>query len=59
MEVQIQEIQTDGLKSHLNDKQINKIGKNMPHLRRVEKDAFLLVREGVTSPLMANYMVKF
>ena len=36
MGVQIQEIQIDGLKSHLSDKQINWTGKNMPHLRSVD-----------------------
>ena len=40
VEVQIQEIQIDGLKSCLNG-------------------TFLLLREGVTSPMRANYMVKF
>ena len=33
--------------------------KNMPHLRSVDKGAFLLLREGVTSPIRANYMVNF
>ena len=33
----------------------------MPHLKSVDKGAFLLVhvREGVTSPMRDNYMVKF
>ena len=31
----------------------------MPHLRSVDKGAFLLLREGVTSLIRANYMVKF
>ena len=31
----------------------------MPHARSVDKGAFLLVREGVNSPMRANYMVKF
>ena len=61
---QIQEIPIDGLKSQLNYKLINLIGKKilmtfMPHVRSVDKGAFLLVREGVTSPIRANYMVKF
>ena len=28
----------------------------MPHLRSVDKGAFLLVRVGVNSPIRANYM---
>ena len=53
----------DGLKSQLNYKLINLIGKKllmtfMPHVRSVDKGAFLLVREGVNSPMRANYMVK-
>ena len=31
----------------------------LPHLRCVDKGAFLLVREGVTSPVRAIYMVNF
>ena len=31
----------------------------LPHLRSVNKVAFLLVREGVTSLIRAIYMVKF
>ena len=31
----------------------------MPHLRSVNKGAFLLLRKGVTSPMRANYMVKY
>ena len=60
MGVQIQEIhvQIDGFKSQLNDKRI-RLEKNMPHLRSVDKGAFLLLREGVTSPIRANYMVNF
>ena len=31
----------------------------MLHLRSVDKGTFLLLREGVTSPMRANYMNKF
>ena len=31
----------------------------MPHLRSVDKGTFPLLREGVTSPMRANYIVKF
>ena len=58
MGVQIQEIQIDGLKSQLNDKQMNNTGNIflmtiMHHLWSFDKGAFLLKREGVTS---ANYI---
>ena len=55
VEVQIQKIQIDGLKL------TNKLDlkKNMPNLRSVDKGTFLLLREGVTSPMRDNYMVKF
>ena len=54
MEVQIQEIHIDKLKSHLNDKKINETGKNTYHLRIVNKVTFLLLRKGVTSPMRTN-----
>ena len=49
-------------KSQLNYQLINLIGEKilmtfMPHLRSVDKGAFLLVRVGVNSPIRANYMV--
>ena len=31
----------------------------MPHLRTVDKGAFLLLREGVTSPMRANIWLTF
>ena len=56
VEVQIPEIQIDGLISHLNDQQINYTRKKYASLI---KGTFLLLREGVTSPMRAKYMVKF
>ena len=63
MGVLIQELRIDGLKSQLNEKQINLNGNGflmtiMPHTRSVDKGAFLLLREDVTSPMRTNCMVK-
>ena len=46
--------------SQLNDEQVNKTGTNslmtiVPHLRSVDKGAFLLLREGITSPMRAKF----
>ena len=55
--VQIQEKQIDGLKSWLNDQQINYTGKNF-WWQCVDKGACVLIREGVTSPMRANFTPK-
>ena len=33
--------------------------KKYAHLRSVDKVTFLILREGVISPMRANYMIKF
>ena len=58
------EMQTDELKSQLNYKIKNLTGSKilmtfLPHLRSVDKCAFLLIQDGVTSPMRANHMDKF
>ena len=57
--VQIQEIQIDGPKSQFNDKQINYTGKKNSDDNVSIKVHFFFLREGLTSPMRANYMVKF
>ena len=65
VEVQIKEIQIDGLKSRLNDKQNNKSGKKYASLiRSVDKGTctFFLLRQGATQLhvyMRANFLVKF
>ena len=56
---QMQEIQIDGLKSQLNDKQKKNTLGNFFWWQCVDKGAFLLLREGVTSSMSSHYMVKF